>query len=157
MDQLSLKHGLDISRIPRFSAKAIRIFRFSNELKKETIGLIKSKEKQALTKTTPKDKVFNLFKEILGTEGKTVFILSGNTSLIINGFLKEHGIDFKQQNLFSFDRMPIPKTKTFSFREILKHCRDKKRMVYIGNSSTDERISKLIKVRFIDVQDEKFI
>ena len=157
IDQLSLKHGLDLSETPYLSEKAIRIFKFSSTLKEELVKLIKSKEKQILTKIRPKNKAFRLLKEVLRTKGKTVFILSGNTSLAINSFLKKHGINFKQQNLFSLDRMQVPKSENFSCREILKHCPNKRRMVYIGNSSIDEQISKLIKVRYIDVQDEKFI
>ncbi|MCK4588331.1 hypothetical protein KAT60_00755, partial [Candidatus Woesebacteria bacterium] len=50
IDQLSLKHGLDLSEKPHLSEKAIRIFKFSSTLKEELVKLIKSKEKQILTK-----------------------------------------------------------------------------------------------------------
>lgn len=152
VDKLSLEYGLNTSSLPRLTDKYRYLFDYSDGLKKKVLRLNKTYERKIIKKIVPKKNVLSMFKAILKMKEENSYIHSNNTSLIIREFLKQNKIKFKNENLFSLDKLDSPKPNVGFYSKIAKVYSNKKRTIYIGDSLIDKTISDFLGIKFLDVK-----
>lgn len=148
IDELCRRAGVNSMLKPHLSDKLNLAFSCSDKLKEQIIKLIISYEEFVINQVRANKKILDILRSSLKKK-QEVYILSNNTSYLINYFLNSYRVSVHRKNILSLDKNSFAKPHATIIKTLSRYCKAKK-VLYIGNSSIDKELANQLGFKYAD-------